>query len=103
LKTFAVKTENGLVEYEQLATFTHSFGTGSRQVFRFVVTRQNQFDQVCVTHRASTKRVCEIPYSVWTAYLGDTKAAGKRALDLLAQRVGSEKIINVLNAAEREC
>ena len=98
MKTFPIKTGTGMVDAEQLATFAHYVQGGQ---FRFVVTRLHPHLPIMVTHRASTKAVCEVtPMGMMSANY-DYAAAGRAALAKLIARVGEARVRSVLSSAEK--
>jgi len=94
-----VAAPNGLktVPAEQLATF--AFYVGQKQ-FRFQVTRVAGCPP-CVTHRASGKRVCDVPLHTLLHGSSDWKSAGQSAMQQLLARHGETRVETVLSAAER--
>ncbi|CAJ0901191.1 hypothetical protein R1479_04596 [Ralstonia mannitolilytica] len=96
-KTFKVAGSDGPIEAEQLGTF--AFYIQNIQ-FRFVVTRLPGAPTADVTHRASGKRICAIPFIALQAAVGDYIVAAKGELRNLVDRVGEARVRSVLAAAE---
>lgn len=78
---------------EQLATFTHYIkGYG----FRFIVTKRGP--DASVTHRLTGLRICAA--SAATS-LGDWLVAGRTAVDALVKDKGADRVVEILNRAEK--
>lgn len=90
------KTPNGL-ELAQLATFTHYLK--GRQ-FRFVVTQEHPALPICVTHRLSGFRVCNVSPLQLAASRGDAKSAGQAALIKLLAEKTEDRVHDVISRAE---
>ena len=97
MATFAVHGNDGPIQAEQLATFAYYV---QNIQFRFVVTRLPGCNVAVVTHRASGKRVTDVPHMLVLSALRDYAAAGRRAMDLLVQKHGEARVRSVLAAAE---
>lgn len=96
-KTFRVITPDGHeAQAQQLATFTE---TVQGETFRFVVTKFPRFP-VMVTHRSSTKSVCEVTTHDIIASAHDYKVAAVSALRRLIAEKGAARVRSVLAAAE---
>lgn len=97
MKTFKIATQGGSKEVEHLGTFAYYI---KNIQFRFVITREAPSLPPVVTHRMSGRRVVEIKYLEQAASLGDVVGAGRLALDHLIDRVGADRLFDVLRRAE---
>lgn len=98
-KTFAVAAQGGrCVEARQLAAFTYAV---CGVVHRFVVT-ELPGTLPAVTHRASGKSVCTISLAYQAACQASARDAAKLALARLIERVGAQRLHDVLTRAEAE-
>jgi len=95
---FTIKIkEGGTIEVKQLATFTHQI---KHRRFRFVVTAHN--NEITLSHRISTMKVCTITYTTIASAKGDYINAGRISLDRLIEKTGIDRVYDALNNAEKE-
>ena len=85
------------ISLTQLSTFTHYI---QGEQFRFVITRESRLLPVCVTHRASGKKICEVLPTDILAAAHDYEIAAKSVLLKFIERVGAARVRSVLAAAE---
>jgi hypothetical protein len=101
-KTFPVVGLNGeKIDVEQLGTF--AFYIKNIQ-FRFVVTRATDGFGAVVTHRATGMKVCNVDsgISYQPAYLPTQVELAKMALERLIDRVGADRVYQVITDKEKE-
>ena len=90
MKTARIRTKSGIVDAEQIATFTHTVGG---YVYRFLITRQDLQAPV-VTHRDSGMAVAHL-----SAVRKPTVEDAKKAIDEKVTKHGAARVRVVLDSA----